>query len=247
MEITPKANLMKISDILFAARAESPRFRDALAFVCKWEATLDKDGSIVAENDHDGEGITFCGLTQKSDALPVDANGTVTASPGWIVTRYLTGYWNLVLASTLPFPVGECAFNFGVNCGNGEAAILLQKTLNALGLGPLAVDGGLGPQTLDAVWKADANQLARALCAQAVTHYHGIVAANPERDGDLNGWIHRTDDLLETFCTSAAATAAASPSVHPSTIDPSPSTQPSSLTITPNVGETIVVDDQAVS
>jgi lysozyme family protein len=189
---------MKIVNIIAAAQSESGRFRKWLAWTLNQEATLDAEGNIVPENDHDGEGITFGGLTQKSDNLPVDEHGHVTASAGWMVTTYLSHYWN-PLAPQLPYPVGECVANFGLTDGPSHGIRFLQQALNDLSQA-VAIDGALGEQSLAASWKVqDDNALARAVCKHGVDYYHQV-GVGP-RAQDLQGWLNRTDNLLVTFCS----------------------------------------------
>ncbi len=189
---------MKISDIIAMAQGESSRFRKWLCWTLAKEVSLDRGGNIIPENDEDGEGITFAGMTQRSDDLPVDSCGNVTASPGWMVTRYLLGYWS-PLAPQLPYPVGECVANFALTDGPSPAVRFLQEALNDLGLS-VAVDGVLGSRTLAAAWKlTNEDALARRLCSHAINYYHAVGVG--DRSRDLQGWLNRTDDLLLTFCS----------------------------------------------
>jgi lysozyme family protein len=78
-------------------------------------------------------------------------------------------------------------FNIGFNVGPQTAIMILQRTLG------VADDGILGPETANAANSCDAATILMQYKARIVLHYQEIVAAHPERIGDLPGWIARAN------------------------------------------------------
>jgi len=191
---------MTKSDILTAAAVYGARFVSWLDFIIDEEASW-KNGMIIPENDHDGQGITFCGLTEASDGLDL-----ANLSPSWVAGSYYSGkipYWKGVAG--LPWPLLECVANWRVNMGVGGAGELLQATLNSRGAS-LTVDGSVGLGTITA---ANADSETRALCracvAAADAHYRDIVARIPARAYALPDWLRRDQHLLARFVDPAPA------------------------------------------
>jgi lysozyme family protein len=59
---------------------------------------------------------------------------------------YRKNYWDRMKCDDLPKGLDLCVFDFGVNAGTGRSAKYLQKMIGT------TVDGGIGPNTLKAVW-----------------------------------------------------------------------------------------------
>ena len=59
---------------------------------------------------------------------------------------YKKNYWDRVKGDDLPSGLDLCIFDFGVNAGTGRAAKYLQQIIGT------TVDGGIGPNTLQAVF-----------------------------------------------------------------------------------------------
>ena len=59
---------------------------------------------------------------------------------------YKKNYWDRVKGDDLPSGLDLCIFDFGVNAGTGRAAKYLQQIIGT------TVDGGIGPNTLKAVF-----------------------------------------------------------------------------------------------
>jgi len=85
-------------------------------------------------------------------------------------------------------------FDGYVNMG-GNAIKILQRTLNTLVDPPVAVDGGYGPDTEDAVNAADPASLLSALAAGYGDYYRALAASKPQDQGFLKGWLKRAEDL----------------------------------------------------
>ena len=96
---------------------------------------------------------------------------------------YAVGYWQPKRCQDLPAGVDLMVFDFGVNAGTRESAMVLQQ---AVGVG---VDGWVGPGTLAAVRTMDASDLVDALAAAQEAHYRSCKAfATFGR-----GWLARLD------------------------------------------------------
>jgi lysozyme family protein len=71
--------------------------------------------------------------------------------------------------------------------GRVTAAKMLQNVLNVAG------DGRIGPLTLHKLDIADPLLVLADLRAAAVAHYREVVAAKPEKQIYLNGWMRRAN------------------------------------------------------
>ena len=184
---------MTIQDILDASSRKFPaRFTKWLKFICEVEATLDRNGNILKEDDHDGAGITFCGLTQKYDHLPDNP------TPEWIADIYHDSYWAESRADLLPQGVGEEVANIAVNEGLGVAFKILQKSINALGV-KIDIDGKIGPATEKAAFQEDAHLLCLKIGEYNDEHYKEIADKRPDLRNNLRGWLNRDALMIKTF------------------------------------------------
>lgn len=182
---------MTIQDILATAVAFPASFQKGLSIVLPAECVFAKDGVTIMSERPDSHGLTFAGLNQKDDELPVDETGTVTATPEWIVQTYWSNYWK-PLAVSLPEKLNWVFFVQAVNEGEQTCVRLLQLALNdAAGLN-LEIDGLAGEKTLAAVWKfPNAVALAMAFLNQCTDRYRFIASMHPDEEPDLEGWLHR--------------------------------------------------------
>jgi len=180
---------MNKSDILSAAQRYGSRFVTWLDFIVDVEAVI-KKGMIIFQDEKDGQGLTICGLTQKSDGLDI-----AKFSPEWVASTYYNGkipYWLPV--ANLPFPIAECLANYRLNMGLTGSTLLLQSVIR------LPRDGILGPGTMA---KTAAVQTPTVFCRELVAasdeRYRAIVAKRPERAIFLKGWLRRNQRLLSRF------------------------------------------------
>ena len=104
---------------------------------------------------------------------------------------YLRDFWE-------PYPyqlindqnVANKTFDFAVNMGHKEAAVLLQRACNDAG-GLVVVDGSLGPITIKAVNSCDPPQLLNSLKDKAVEFYMTLASNRPNLRKFLDGWVRR--------------------------------------------------------
>lgn len=159
-------------------------FAPCLAF------TLTQEGGYV-DDPADPGGATNMGITlatlrhwDHDPALgPSDVHAMAKSTAAAI---YGALYWNALRGDSLPAGVDLSAFDFGVNAGTRRSAELLQE---ALGLQGSAVDGCIGPATLQAAVKADPAQVIAGLAERQAAYYRGL--AEFGRYG--RGWLDRTE------------------------------------------------------
>jgi lysozyme family protein len=85
--------------------------------------------------------------------------------------------------------VADLAFNEGC----AQAIKIVQRALNVVVAGPIAIDGKVGQQTLDAINAADSAELLMAIKSKAKDFYVALASANPSDIKDLDGWIARVN------------------------------------------------------
>ena len=143
----------------------------------------------------DPGGATMFGITQHTLTSFNEANPLMML-PGRVQdlhdddaqTVYQTRFWiwgvvqSQALASKL--------FDIGVNLGPATATSYLQQSLAALGA-QLAVDGRLGPVTLDITNAAGPKDVLTKLCLYQKQHYENFIAADPRREKYRAGLLGR--------------------------------------------------------
>lgn len=114
-----------------------------------------------------------------------------------VAAFYRANFWDPWARHDLPSRLTEKLFDTAVNMGQSRAAKLLQRAVNDLGtVVKLAVDGAIGPRTLDAVevilgaLNGEARLLA-AYCGAQADHYRAIARAKPSQAKFLKGWLRR--------------------------------------------------------
>ena len=105
-------------------------------------------------------------------------------------------YWDKVRADEIALQeLANIVFDFQVNAG-GNAAKLLQKTLNELGATPpLAVDGDIGPGTMTALKGTDQKAVYMRYKQGRIDYYQDLVAKRPALGKFLNGWLKRVNSF----------------------------------------------------
>jgi len=188
---------MKISDILVSANNGnySADFRKGLSIVLPAECEFEQDGITIRSERPDSHGLTYAGLNQQDDDLPVDETGTVTATTHWIVQTYAENYWQRV-AARLPSPLNWIFFVQAVNEGEGSCVRLLQLALNDLEGAHLVIDGKIGDQTLSAAWASQNKQaLSLAFLSQCAARYKFLATTSEVVRNDLHGLLNRIANI----------------------------------------------------
>lgn len=103
----------------------------------------------------DPGGATMRGVTQRVyDAYRKSVGAALQTvrliTPHEIEAIYRERYWNVVRGDELPAGVGYAVFDGAVNSGVGRAPKWLQRALQEAGLYDGAIDGVIGPRTIEA-------------------------------------------------------------------------------------------------
>jgi len=149
---------------------------------------LEHEGGFV-NNSVDRGGPTNFGITQdtlsqwRGYAVSVNEVRDMTEEEARSIysQKYLTG----PKIDKLPWPnPGIKVFDIGVNSGPRRAIKMLQKILNQAGFPSGHPDGVIGPKTISACEKAQAemgNYLQNALVEERIKFYLAIVSGNPSQ------------------------------------------------------------------
>jgi len=108
------------------------------------ETILHHEGGYVNHPEDPG-GETNMGVTKR---VYDDFGGTKDMKDlefDDVAPIYKQNYWDRVKGDHLPIGLDLCVFDFGVNAGTGRSAKYLQALIGT------TVDGGIGPNTLQAV------------------------------------------------------------------------------------------------
>ena len=104
---------------------------------------------------------------------------------------YKKNYWDRVKGDDLPSGLDLCIFDFGVNAGTGRAAKYLQQIIGT------TVDGGIGPNTLKAVFnyieEVGLKQLIEEYQSGRQSYYESLEIF--ETFG--KGWTRRVDETTD--------------------------------------------------
>lgn len=160
-------------------------FRPAL------EITLKHEGGETV----DSGGYTKWGISQK--AYPgLDIKNMTRAQMEAIYKR---DYWDKIKGDQIKDQnAAAVLFDYAVNAGVGAAVKAAQTVLG------VAVDGGLGPQTLAAINRAGAGFAGR-LTKYRVSFYTRLATSNPAKYGKyLAGWLKRAESFFKLTPASAA-------------------------------------------
>lgn len=132
----------------------SATFQKAIA------AVLEREGGYVSD-PHDNGGETNFGISKKAyPELDIAALSIDQA-----VEIYRRHYWDRVRGDELPAAIAWCVFDQAVNRGVSAAIRTLQQVLG------VAMDGVIGPATLQAARTSDQYRVVARLQAEAVLAY----------------------------------------------------------------------------
>jgi len=181
-------------------------FRKALPALLDHEGVkLDERGVPIpgqtgyANRADDSGGETNFGITIKT-ARANGYTGPMLDMPFEIaVTIYKREYWDIHMLDEIPEDIAMEVFDSGVNCGSGNAARWLQRTLNILNLrGTLYADvpvtGRIDGATIAALKSClaafpDNNKtILRFMDSLQGAYYLAITEANPKNESNARGW-----------------------------------------------------------
>jgi lysozyme family protein len=165
----------------------STAFDAALPFVLRWE------GGFV-DHPKDPGGRTNKGVTQRvytawraRRGLPHQDVRHITDAE--VKAIYESDYWLPPRCDQLPARLDLVQFDTAVNMGPGRAVRFLQA---AVGCG---VDGQFGTGTAQAVARCEPRSALAAYCSAREGYYRRLVAAKPDLQVFLKGWLNRLNSL----------------------------------------------------
>jgi len=167
-------------------------FAAAIPFVLENEGGFQKNPKDSGNYDEAGNllGTNF-GITAKV----ARANGWTGAMEdlplSYAVGIYQREYWTPLMDQIQSSAVAAKILDFRVNFGQGGGTILAQRAANQFEGIDIAVDGGLGPQTIQAINSIDPDQYLQALVEEASNQYRAIAEAEPEKETFLPSWLVR--------------------------------------------------------
>ena len=160
----------------------------------------------------DPGGETNMGVTKRV-AVQEGYHGPMRSIPRHVVEgiyyrQYLVepGYEPII---ELDAAVTEELFDTAVNMGSGRPSRWLQRGLNSICGAGIAVDGRVGPGTVQVFASCQARLGASKLCvsmldsldAQQLAEYHRLVRVNPKLRVFLKGWTaHRVGNVSRRKC-----------------------------------------------
>lgn len=157
-------------------------FDPSLALVLKSEGGY-------SNNSNDPGGPTNMGITLGTLSAwrghPVSAQDVKNLTRDEAAAIYRVNYWNAVHGDGLSSGLDYAVFDYAVNSGPNRAARSLQQCLG------VPVDGAIGPVTLAAANKADANELITALCTARLSFLKSLSTWSVFG----TGWNNRVNDV----------------------------------------------------
>jgi lysozyme family protein len=102
-------------------------------------------------------------------------------------------WWPMLLGQIGSQDLANRVLDMETNASEEPAAKDLQRAINAVAPGTVAVDGIVGPATIAAANSVDQAQLLLAFRAQRVSYYEAVEAAHPEDQPYLKTWLARAE------------------------------------------------------
>ena len=157
-----------------------------------WDAcfamVLKHEGGFV-NHPKDPGGMTNLGVTRTNWELYLDHDVTEAdmraLTPEMVKPFYKKNYWDRIRGDELPSGVDYAAYDLAVNSGTSRAAKYLQQ------IAGVTVDGVIGPQSLKAIQKCDAEDVVDEVCNMRMDFLKNL--GTFETFG--KGWTARVNDV----------------------------------------------------
>lgn len=148
---------------------------------------LRHEGGYV-NDPKDAGGETKYGISKRAypdlniASLTVDQATQIYYRDWWVHFGY-----NQITNGSLATKVFDTAVNLGANRANK----LLQRCLNVNGFPTMVDDGNLGPVSIKAINSCNGETILSAFRQAQANYYNAVVAAHPEDQKFLKGWLAR--------------------------------------------------------
>jgi lysozyme family protein len=149
---------------------------------------LKHEGGFV-NHPKDPGGMTNLGVTRTNWELYLDHDVTEAdmraLTPEMVKPFYKKNYWDRIRGDELPSGVDYAAYDLAVNSGTGRAAKYLQQ------IAGVTADGVIGPQSLKAIQKCDAEDTVDEICNMRMDFLKNLNTF----DTFGKGWTARVNDV----------------------------------------------------
>jgi hypothetical protein len=166
-----------------------------------FEARKDKQGNVQVYKLPAGDMGGNFEVAGINDKYHPDAFKRISSLPAQERTQAAAQYvkeYTSPFVSKLPEAVQPFAQDLAFNRGMGGATKYIQQVLNALGQ-KVAVDGGLGPKTLQAINQVEPKALMRAASQAQLEDEYRMAQRNPARKKFISGLESRIRNRLAIF------------------------------------------------
>ena len=151
-------------------------------------AVLKHEGGFV-NHPKDPGGMTNLGVTRTNWEAYLGRSVTEeemrALTPEIVKPFYKKNYWDKIRGDDLPSGVDYAAYDLAVNSGTGRAAKYLQQ------IAGVTADGAIGPKSIEAIQKCDAEDTVDELCNMRMDFLKGL--GTFETFG--KGWTVRVNDV----------------------------------------------------
>jgi len=166
-----------------------------------WEGRKDKDGNLAIYKLPSGDQGGSYEVAGINDRYHPEAFKRISALPpqerAKAAAEYIQGY-TAPLVEKLPQALQPFTQDLAFNRGLGGATKYIQQGLNALGQ-KVAVDGGIGPKTLQAINQVEPRSLMREASKAQLDDEYRRASENPERKKFISGLENRIRNRLAIF------------------------------------------------
>jgi len=167
----------------------------------EWEGRKDKQGNLAVYKLPSGDMGGNYEVAGINDRYHPEAYKAISSLPpqerAKAAAEYIQGY-TAPLVERLPQALQPFTQDLAFNRGLGGATKYIQQGLNALGQ-KVAVDGGMGPKTLQAINNVQPQALMRAASDAQLQDEYRMAERNPDRKKFIPGLEARIRNRLSTF------------------------------------------------
>ena len=167
----------------------------------EWEGRKDKQGNLAVYKLPTGDMGGNFEVAGINDRYHPEAFKAISSLPAQerakAAAEYIQGY-TAPLVERLPQALQPFTQDLAFNRGLGGATKYIQQGLNALGQ-KVAVDGGMGPKTLQAINSVQPQALMRAASDAQLQDEYNMAERNPARKKFIPGLEARIRNRLSTF------------------------------------------------